>query len=142
MISNRWRAIGAVLVLVVAGLAARPSAQATGSSRILVMPFDNPLREASIVWLGEAAAVLLADTLNAIGASAIAREERREAFEQLQVPANAMLTDATVIRIGQLVGAAEVITEPPHVGPRQRGRQASLTRVKRSSGRDSCRSPA
>jgi tetratricopeptide (TPR) repeat protein len=110
VISTRRRVISAALVLVVAGLAARPYAQATGSSRILVMPFDNPLREASIVWLGEASAVLLADTLNAIGASAIAREERREAFEQLQVPANAMLTDATVIRIGQLVGAAEVIT--------------------------------
>ena len=36
-------------------------------------------------------------------------EERREAFERLQVPPAAALTDATVIRIGQLVGAAEVV---------------------------------
>jgi tetratricopeptide (TPR) repeat protein len=74
------------------------------------MPFDNVTRQASIFWLGEASAVLLADNLNAIGAPAIARDERRGAFEQLQVPLNAMLTDATVIRIGQLVGAAEAIT--------------------------------
>ena len=99
-----------VMVWVVAGLPARMHGQAAAPARILVMPFDNVTRETSIFWLGEASAVLLADNLNAIGASAIARDERREAFERLQVPSNAALTDATVIRIGQLVGAAEVIT--------------------------------
>ncbi len=74
------------------------------------MPFDNVKRDASIFWLGEAAAVLLTDDLNAIGASAITRDERREAFERLQVPPTATLTDATAIRIGQLVGASDVIT--------------------------------
>ena len=74
------------------------------------MPFDNVKRDASIFWLGEAAAVLLTDDLNAIGAAAITRDERREAFERLQVPPTATLTDATAIRIGQLVGASDVIT--------------------------------
>ena len=37
------------------------------------------------------------------------RDERRQAFERLQVPPAATLTDATVIRIGELVGASEVI---------------------------------
>ena len=32
-----------------------------------------------------------------------------QAFERLQVPPAAALTDATVIRIGQLVGAAQVV---------------------------------
>jgi tetratricopeptide (TPR) repeat protein len=85
------------------------AAAQTASSRILVMPFENVKREASIVWVGEAAALLLADDLNALGAAAITREERREAFERLQVPAGAALTDATVIRIGQLVGASEAV---------------------------------
>ena len=31
------------------------------------MPFENVTRESRIVWLGEAAAVLLADDLNALG---------------------------------------------------------------------------
>src|SRR5207302_20997 len=57
----------------------------------------------------EAAAVLLADDLNALGASAITRGERHQAFERLQVPPAAALTDATVIRIGQVVGAAQVV---------------------------------
>jgi tetratricopeptide (TPR) repeat protein len=109
-VTTRRVAIIVTMVWVVAGLPAQVHGQAPASPRILVMPFDNVTREASIFWLGEASAVLLADDLNAIGASAIARDERREAFEQLQVPPNATLTDATVIRIGQLVGAAEVIT--------------------------------
>ena len=61
------------------------------------------------MWLGEAAAVLLADDLNALGVDAIRREERREAFEKLQVPRASSLTDATVIRIGELVGASQVV---------------------------------
>src|SRR5947207_632894 len=62
-----------------------------------------------MVWLTEASAVLLADDLNALGANAFTRDERREALERLQVPQAATLTDATVIRIGQLVGASDVI---------------------------------
>ncbi len=79
------------------------------SERILVMPFENVSRDGRIVWLGEASAVLLADNLNAIGLDAITREERRQAFERLQVPPAASLTDATVIRIGHLVGASQVL---------------------------------
>lgn len=79
------------------------------SPRIFVMPFENVTREGRIFWLTEASAVLLADDLNALGAGAITRVERQQAFERLQVPPAAVLTDATVIRIGQLVGAAHVV---------------------------------
>jgi tetratricopeptide (TPR) repeat protein len=103
----RSRAFAAALfscVLVApAGLAAQTP------PRILVMPFENITRDSRIFWLTEAAAVLLADNLNQRGASAITREERRAAFERLQVPPAAVLTDATVIRIGQLVGASHVV---------------------------------
>ena len=53
--------------------------------------------------------MLLADELNARGVGAIAREERVRAFEQLHLPLSASLTQATVIKVGQLVGASEVI---------------------------------
>ena len=97
----------ALAAALVAGPA--PARGQAPSGRILVMPFDTG-REPSIVWLGEAASVLLADDLNAYGVAAIPRAERQEAFEQLQVPPVTTLTDATVIRIGQLLGAAEVVT--------------------------------
>jgi tetratricopeptide (TPR) repeat protein len=85
------------------------SSAAQANPRILVMPFENVTREGRFFWLTEASAVLLTDDLNALGAGAITRAERQQAFEQLQVPPAAVLTDATVIRIGQLVGASQVV---------------------------------
>jgi tetratricopeptide (TPR) repeat protein len=107
--------VTAVLLLALAfvssagGAQPRPQVPATESPRILVMPFDNTPRDARTVWLGEASAVLLADDLNALGAAAVMRDERIQAFERLQVPRAETLTDATVIRIGQLIGAAQVV---------------------------------
>ena len=87
----------------------RPGSTHRRPGRILVMPFENTAREGRLVWLTEAAAVLLAGDLNARGAGAFTRDERRQAFERLQVPEAATLTDATVIRIAQLIGASDVI---------------------------------
>jgi len=95
-------------VALVIGAATGVAAQ-SAPGRTLVMPFENITREGRIVWLGEASAVLLTDELNALGGNAITREERRAAFKQLQIPQSAALTDATVIRVGQLVGASRVV---------------------------------
>lgn len=89
-------------------LAAQTAAAVPGG-RILVIPFENVRRDSKIFWLGEAASVLLTDDLGALGANPITRPERQQAFDRLQVPPAAALTDATVIRIGQLVGATQVI---------------------------------
>jgi tetratricopeptide (TPR) repeat protein len=102
---------GPALVLLLTSIFCSPSGTvfAQTPDRILVMPFDNVTREGRIFWLSEASAVVLTDDLNAFGAKAIRREERLQAFERLQVPPAAALTDATVIRIGQIVGAAQVV---------------------------------
>jgi hypothetical protein len=110
---TRWPiAVGLALTLMVPAPAAQSGTAATAgpgaSSRVLVMPFENVTRGGPLFWLTEASAVLLADDLNALGASAITRTERQQAFERLQVPPASVLTDATVIRIGQLVGASQV----------------------------------
>jgi len=67
-----------------------------------------------VYWLGEASAVLIADGLNADGLNATnrrayTREERLDAFAELQVPSIASLSHATVIRLGQVVGATHVV---------------------------------
>ena len=85
------------------------SAQPAGGGRVLVVPFENAASEPRGAWLGEAAAVLLADSLNARGVPAITRPERVRAFDQLNLPSVASLSRATVIKVGQLVGASEVI---------------------------------
>ena len=74
-----------------------------------MVPFENTKRDMRLHWLSEAAAMLLADELNARGVGAIAREERVRAFEELHLPLSASLTRATVIKVGQIVGASEVI---------------------------------
>ena len=84
-----------------------PRSQPT--ERVLVIPFENPTREARIYWIGEASAVLLAEDLNAPGKRAYTREERLDAFQRLQVPPVASLSHATVIRLGQVVGATHVV---------------------------------
>jgi tetratricopeptide (TPR) repeat protein len=99
----------AVLAIASAIMVGAPPAAADEAGRILVMPFDNIKRDSKIIWMGEAASVLLTDDLAAAGASPITREERQQAFDRLQVPPAASLTDATVIRIGQLVGADRVV---------------------------------
>ncbi|MEO5742706.1 MAG: tetratricopeptide repeat protein [Vicinamibacterales bacterium] len=96
-----------VLVLGSGFAAAQPPAQSL--ERVLVIPFENPTREARISWLSEASAVLLADELNALGKRAHTREERLDAFLRLQVPPVATLSHATVIRLGQVVGATHVV---------------------------------
>ena len=92
-----------------AGLAAVPTAQQSPPDRILVMPFENTGKDPRVVWLSEAASVLLADELNARGVPAIRRVERVRAFEQLHLPLTASLSRATVIKVGQLVGASEIV---------------------------------
>jgi tetratricopeptide (TPR) repeat protein len=108
---TRWTAVLGVTLCMARAGSTQGSAPTPGvpPARILVMPFENSRRDGRIFWLTEASAVLLADDLNALGAGAITRMERQQAFERLQVPPSAVLTDATVIRIGQLVGAAQVV---------------------------------
>ena len=89
--------------------AAPASTSPAPAGRILVVPFENTRREARLTWLGEASAMLLADELNARGLAAITRDERVQAFDQLHLPVAASLSRATVIKVGQLLGATEVI---------------------------------
>ena len=107
------RVILAALLVVAA--AAGASAQAVppaapAPSLYLVVPFENATGEPRVYWLGEASAVLLTDDLVALGAHAIRREDRLRAFERLRVPPVAALSHATVIRVGQVVGAIDVVT--------------------------------
>jgi len=90
-------------------LAAGPAAWADGTGPTLVMPFDRAGDDSALYWLGEGAAILLADDLNALGASALTRPERVDAFDLLGLPVTASLSRATVIKVGEVLGAADVV---------------------------------
>src|SRR5262245_53683691 len=98
--------------------------QSAPASRILVMPFaatvDGPSSDAAGValWVGHAVSVLLIDELGAQGLTAISREECARAFDRLQLPMASTLTRATMIRVGELLGASEVVFGDIRVGDR------------------------
>ncbi|HTM23914.1 MAG TPA: tetratricopeptide repeat protein [Vicinamibacterales bacterium] len=91
------------------GLRAPQPVAAVPPPRILVVPFDTPVRDGRTYWLGEAVGVLITDDLNARGLGAIGRPVRVRAYEHLHLPANTVLSRATVIKIGELVGATQVV---------------------------------
>src|SRR3990167_931620 len=89
-------------------LAAAARAQTPGH-RVLAAPRGDGGPEPRLHWLGEASAVLIADELTARGLGAITRAERVRAFEQLHLPPAASLSRATIIKVGELLGASEVV---------------------------------
>ena len=99
--------LGAALAGAVA--AAQPPVPDLPPPRILVVPFEAPRRDGRTYWLGEGVALLIADDINARGLGAIPRASRERAYDRLHLPANAVLSRATVIKVGEIVGAAQVI---------------------------------
>lgn len=75
----------------------------------LVIPFENLTREPRLYWLSEGSAVLLAEDFRALGVPVFSRDERLHAFDRMRVPSVATLSRATIIRLGQIVGAARVV---------------------------------
>src|SRR5688500_3580073 len=77
-----------------------PPPQIGTEARPLVLPFSVtveaavPGGEGAAFWLGEAAAILLADELDARGIPALSRPDRVEAFARLQLPLVSTLTRA------------------------------------------------
>jgi tetratricopeptide (TPR) repeat protein len=95
---------------VLLGHAAAATAQMPAArERVLVVPFENTAKEARYSWVSEAAAMLLAENLEACGVGTIGREQRLKAFGRLQLPLFVPLTEATIIRLGQSIGAAQVV---------------------------------
>ncbi|NQW03783.1 MAG: hypothetical protein HQ485_07120, partial [Acidobacteria bacterium] len=122
------RSLGVLGALAVVLCPLPSAAQMTPTARPLVLPFAVtveaavPGGEGAAFWLGEAAAILLADELDAQGVSALSRADRMEAFARLQLPFVSTLTRATMLRVAELVGASDLI-----VGEVRLGTQMTVT---------------
>ena len=88
---------------------AMPMAIPPGTTRMLIVPFEVADRDPRAVWLGEAAAVLLGDALRAMQLPALTRAERVRAFEEANLPTDARLSLASLVRVGHLVLASDLI---------------------------------
>ena len=99
-------------------------AQPAAGSRVLVMPFaaeSDPKAPGGVGaarWLSEAAAVLVSDSLSARGVGVLHRDDRVAVFDRLQLPMSFPLTRATTIRVGDLMGASEIVFGEIKLGQR------------------------
>jgi tetratricopeptide (TPR) repeat protein len=112
--SRRRRAAACVMAAIgtciaLHGRAASAQVASTQRPSVIVVPFNSEGRDPRGYWLREASAVILTDDFVSLGVSAMSRDERLRAFESLRVPAVAALSHATVIRVGQIVGATRVV---------------------------------
>lgn len=112
-VTTAVRIAGALLgVLISTGAFAQsvaPPPANPGPARYLVIPFENTTRDPRVYWLSEGSAVALTDDLLALGRPAITRDDRLRAFDRLRIPNTPILSHATMIRLGQIVGAAQVV---------------------------------
>src|SRR5881628_2475770 len=76
---------------------------------VLVLPFFNLSKSASLDWIGESIAETVRESLLAHDVLTLDREERQEAFRRLSIRPYALLTRASVIKLAESLDAGKVI---------------------------------
>lgn len=84
---------------------------------IAVLPFYHGPGADSVDWMGESVAEALREALDAQGLLALNREDRVEVYRRLSVRSGAVLTRASVIKIGETLDAGKVIYGWFEMGP-------------------------
>lgn len=103
------------------------AADRLSAENTLVLPFFNLSSDGSLDWIGESLSETLRDALASEGLLVLQRQDREEAFRRLAIRQNSQLTRATVIRLGEVLDADQVIFgsfqfTPPEGGqPKIRG---------------------
>lgn len=103
---NRILALLLVALAAPNALAAEP---AQASDTVLTFPFENVSRRAEYNWVGESFAESLSELLDSRGFVTIRPDERNLAYEREGLPATAVLTRATAIKIGERANADLII---------------------------------
>jgi len=76
---------------------------------VLVLPFFNQTKTASLDWIGESIAETLHDALSSEGILVLDRDDRLEGYRRLSLRPNALLTRASIIKAGDALDAATVV---------------------------------
>ena len=111
----------AVLFVVCSGAVAAPAETAA------VLPFANSSVKpapgtSSLDWIGESIAETLRDAFSLRGAVTLGRDDIQEAYRRLNLRERALLTEASVIKIGETVDAEQVVYGTFEVQPARPGR--------------------
>jgi tetratricopeptide (TPR) repeat protein len=95
-----------LLAVAVLSIAIRPTAYC---DNFLILPFFNLSASPNLDWVGESISETIADALASKGIIALDREHRQEAYRRLTLKPYAQLTKATVIRVGEVLDADQVV---------------------------------
>lgn len=97
----RWLCLGLLILF--------PGASPLAADTVLVVPFENSAQAADLDWVGESFAEALSGRLAAAGQDMVTRDERLAALERLGLPATLPLTQSSLLRLGEEVGADWVV---------------------------------
>jgi tetratricopeptide (TPR) repeat protein len=75
----------------------------------LILPFFNLSGSANLDWVGESVSETIREALASQGIMALDREHRQEAYRRLSIRPYNQLTKATVIRVGEVLDADQII---------------------------------
>lgn len=92
-----------------AGSASRATSEGAHSGILLVFPFENDSRVASLDWLGEGLSELTIERLQDKGISVLSRQERLAALEKIGLPDSARFSHATMVKIAAEADADDVV---------------------------------
>jgi tetratricopeptide (TPR) repeat protein len=76
---------------------------------LLVFPFENESRIASLDWLGEGLSELMAERLEDRGVNLLSREDRLATLERMGLPDSARFSHATIVKIAAEADADVVV---------------------------------
>ncbi len=80
-----------------------------GAGTYAVLPFFNLSHNANLDWIGESLAASVHEALSSEGLITLERDDRVEAYRRLSIRPYALLTRATVVKIGEELDAEQVI---------------------------------
>ena len=86
-----------------------PSTDPTHAGTLLVFPFENGSRIASVDWLGEGLSELTVERLEDRGLNVLSRQDRLAALEKIGLPDSARFSHATMVKIATEADADEVV---------------------------------
>ncbi len=97
------------------------SAAIARADTVLVLPFFNLSNSSNLEWIGESLSETVREALASEDVLVLEREDRQEAFRRLSMRPGALMTYASVIKIGQVLDASQVIfgqfeLSPPPAG--------------------------
>lgn len=74
-----------------------------------ILPLFNYTKSPSLDWIGESVAERIRESLASEGLLLVSREDRTEVYHRLSIRPTAILTRATIVKIGESLDASQVV---------------------------------